>query len=60
MTLSLKGLSVNEPSYLALYSLCQERFLNIVQYLPKPDLFATRSSTAIVAYQGNSVTDRQP
>ena len=38
----LKSLSVHEPSYLVLYSHCQERFPNIVQHLPKPDLFATQ------------------
>jgi hypothetical protein len=59
----LKGLSVNEPSYLVLYSQCQERFPDIAQHVPKPDLFATTSSaftTATVAYQSHPVPVRQP
>ena len=56
----LKSLSVHEPSYLVLYSHFQEHFLNIVQHLPKPDLFATQSSTATVAYQAPSVPAPQP
>ena len=34
---------MHEPSYLVLYSQCQEQFPSIAQHLPKPDLFSARA-----------------
>ncbi|KAH9012416.1 hypothetical protein EDB83DRAFT_2578643, partial [Lactarius deliciosus] len=58
----LKGLSVHEPSYLVLYSQCQERFPSIAQNLPKPELFPAQvpSVSATVAYQSPPAPPRQP
>jgi hypothetical protein len=58
----LKSLSVSEPSYLVLYSQCQECFPNMAQHLPKPNLFATKipSAMAMVAYQSPPVPACQP
>ena len=58
----LKSLSVCEPSYLLLYSQCQERFPHVVKHLPKPDLFATQAppTAATVAYQSPPTPVRQP
>ncbi len=49
----LKALLVHEPSYLVLYSQCQERFPTIAQHLPKLELFPTQVPpiSATVAYQ---------
>ena len=58
----LKSLSVCEPSYLPLYSQCQECFPHVVRRLPKPDLFATQAppAAATVAYQSSPASARQP
>jgi len=57
----LKALSVHEPSYLVLYSQCQERFPTIAQHLPKPELFPTQAPpiSATVAYQSPPALPRQ-
>ncbi|KAI9437811.1 hypothetical protein BJY52DRAFT_1196292 [Lactarius psammicola] len=58
----LQSLSVHEPSYLMLYSQCQERFPSIAQHLPKPELFPSKapSITATVAYQSPPAPPCQP
>src|SRR6266702_774314 len=57
----LKALSVHEPSYLVLYSQCQERFPTIAQHLPKPELFPTQAPpiSATVTYQSPPAPPRQ-
>ncbi|KAH9035844.1 hypothetical protein EDB84DRAFT_1561055 [Lactarius hengduanensis] len=52
----LKSLVVHEPSYLVLtvlYSPCQERFPNVAQHLPNPELFPAQAlpTMTTVAYQ---------
>ena len=58
----LKSLSVCKPSYLVLYSQCQEHFPTIAQLLPKPNLFATQTPTAVatVSYQSHHTPACQP
>jgi integrase-like protein/reverse transcriptase-like protein/aspartyl protease len=60
----LQSLSVNDPSYLVLYSQCQERFPVIAQNLPKPQLLpavsTSASALASVSYQSTPVATQTP
>ena len=53
----LQSLSIHEPSYLVLYTQCQQRFPEIAQNLPKPLLLPAAPPTS-VSYQSTPVASQ--
>ena len=55
----LQSLSIHEPSYLVLYTQCQQRFPEIAQNLPKP-LLLPAAPSASVSYQSTPAATQPP